>query len=468
VKVLHDIGIKDARTIHSSIYELPTFSKVDHANEEVMNKRTTTFHLGTVKSGVDFIFVDEASMISDVENDNEFLKFGSGRILTDLISFAGTNTKLIFIGDNYQLPPVGDDDSYALNAKYIKRVFKLNSETYELKTVKRQNSESGILKNATKIRSLIDIPKNKRSSFNMDYFNNDVFKVNNQDIAKLYLESTQNKVVIAYGNEQVMEYNRTIRQKIFGDKLKDNRERVMSGDKIIFSKNIYRNKLYHQDILNGDTAVVINVAKEPEAHSLYYNGVSWILRFRKITFKTDSNDQIETGYIYENFLFDDNPSLSQLDKQLFYEDLIKQSKETSSYYIKYKEEMESYKLRAKKYHELVNNWKQYVSDKHPTKSSIEKAARKQLRFGNIYKPKLDKDKLIAEQFYNNKFFNAIIAKFGYAITGHKSQGGDWDTVFVDYYNQNNISTNALRWSYTATTRARKKLYVINPPESGNL
>lgn len=62
---------------------------------------------------------------------------------------------------------------------------------------------------------------------------------------------------------------------------------------------------------------------------------------------------------------------------------------------------------------------------------------------------------------NNKFFNALQVKFSYAITCHKSQGGQWDTVFVEQpYLPNGIDKEYLRWLYTAVTRAKRQLYLI--------
>ncbi len=62
---------------------------------------------------------------------------------------------------------------------------------------------------------------------------------------------------------------------------------------------------------------------------------------------------------------------------------------------------------------------------------------------------------------NNKYFNALQVKFSYAITCHKSQGGQWNTVFVEQpYLPNGVDREYLRWLYTAVTRAREKLYLI--------
>jgi len=62
---------------------------------------------------------------------------------------------------------------------------------------------------------------------------------------------------------------------------------------------------------------------------------------------------------------------------------------------------------------------------------------------------------------NNKYFNALQVKFSYAITCHKSQGGQWQTVFVEQpYLPNGIDKDYLRWLYTAVTRSQQKLYLI--------
>ena len=61
----------------------------------------------------------------------------------------------------------------------------------------------------------------------------------------------------------------------------------------------------------------------------------------------------------------------------------------------------------------------------------------------------------------NKYLNALQVKFSYAITCHKSQGGQWHTVFVEQpYLPNGIDVDYLRWLYTAVTRAKEKLFLI--------
>jgi len=65
------------------------------------------------------------------------------------------------------------------------------------------------------------------------------------------------------------------------------------------------------------------------------------------------------------------------------------------------------------------------------------------------------------QVKNNEYFNALQVKFSYAITCHKSQGGQWNTVFIEQpYLPNGIDVDYVRWLYTAVTRAKDKLYLI--------
>lgn len=69
-------------------------------------------------------------------------------------------------------------------------------------------------------------------------------------------------------------------------------------------------------------------------------------------------------------------------------------------------------------------------------------------------------------YQTDPYFNALQCKFGYAVTCHKAQGGEWDTILVDYAGRNTLNEDCLRWCYTATTRAVRHCYVVHPPERG--
>ena len=63
----------------------------------------------------------------------------------------------------------------------------------------------------------------------------------------------------------------------------------------------------------------------------------------------------------------------------------------------------------------------------------------------------------------NPYYNALQVKFAYAITCHKAQGGQWDNIFLEhgYITSEMINSEFMRWLYTALTRAKKKVYLIN-------
>jgi exodeoxyribonuclease-5 len=72
-----------------------------------------------------------------------------------------------------------------------------------------------------------------------------------------------------------------------------------------------------------------------------------------------------------------------------------------------------------------------------------------------------------EKTKNNPYYNALQVKFAYALTCHKTQGGQWENVFIDlgYLNEDHMDVAFYRWIYTAFTRATKRLYLINFPET---
>ena len=76
------------------------------------------------------------------------------------------------------------------------------------------------------------------------------------------------------------------------------------------------------------------------------------------------------------------------------------------------------------------------------------------------------EKEINKKIKEDQFFNALQIKFAYAITCHKSQGGQWENVFIDlgYFKEDMLDKSYLRWLYTAITRSSKKIYLVNFPE----
>jgi exodeoxyribonuclease-5 len=70
---------------------------------------------------------------------------------------------------------------------------------------------------------------------------------------------------------------------------------------------------------------------------------------------------------------------------------------------------------------------------------------------------------IAEKVREDPYFNALQVKYAYAVTCHKAQGGQWPVVFIDqsYFNEEMLTSDYLRWLYTAFTRATEHLVLVN-------
>lgn len=152
-KVMSQKAIKSAYTIHKIIYS-------SHEIHYIDGKETIKFFYQIKKNwnGDRTVYViDEASLISDIYNESEFLRFGSGYLLKDLLDYihfncVGQKNKIIFLGDTAQLPPVNMNFSPALDEQYLHEKYKLRVCIYQLTQVVRQQKDSGILYNATFIR----------------------------------------------------------------------------------------------------------------------------------------------------------------------------------------------------------------------------------------------------------------------------------------------------------------------------
>ncbi len=411
-RVLNAKTKKSANTIHSSIYNYENLKEFKDKSSETF-KYYFTLRVNNNSNDTIYI-VDEASMVSDKYNEMEFIRFGSGFLLRDLFEFISLDArryrkKVIFIGDSAQLPPVGMSFSPALNKEYLEETYKLRVDEIEITEVVRQKQNSGILKNSINIRDKIKNRVYNELSIN---FSQDVVKID--DILDKYIAISGNKIskdvmIIAYQNRVVKEYNQIIREYFF-----KNSKVLQKNDKLIVVKNSIVNGVM---LSNGDYCLVDKIYNNSEHKSIPLNvgnkkdgkKIKYIdLYFRDVSLIFKSLDgkvfKIDTK-ILENLLFSSNPTLS--------------SQEFKALYIDFK--MRNPKLKP---------------------NTAE------------FKEKIKRD----------PYFNALLVKFGYAITCHKAQGSEWKNVIVDCsYSQNILNEGYFRWLYTAITRASEKLFLINPP-----
>ena len=359
--------------------------------------------------------VDEASMVSDVFSDDEFFTFGSGCLLKDLMNYAfagDTNRKIIFVGDDAQLPPVDMNFSPALDAGYLSEQYHLRTQESILTQVVRQGQESGILDTATKLRNAI--AANVFNAFEINYGKGDTHKFSPEDFLERYVEvarqgGVRQTIVITHSNRQALEYNQQIRQRRYGDKF----IQVQKEDWLMITRNNYNGSV---ELFNGMFARVLEVG-----------GISYEARPR---FIIEGGKTIERKLVFRDVLVEvtgingDKHQLKTtlLDDFLTAEEGRLHPFDQRALYIEFKERMR----------------------KRDIKPGTE---------------------AFREALKNDPYFNALQAKYGYAITCHKSQGGEWENAFVDFKVYiGKLSKGFFRWAYTAITRSSQQLLCIDAPQ----
>ena len=362
--------------------------------------------------------VDEASMISSIKSCEEMLHFGTDVLLDDLMTYLQPlkGGKVLFIGDPAQLPPVGDNKSAALCEQYfIDRGIKVCSA--ELTEVVRQAGESTILKNAMMIRDILNSKVRNSIEFEKGL---DTVDINATGVAETYCNLVSSpcigeSVVICFSNSMVKDYNDAIRELYFPGATD-----IVAGDILQIVKN---NVGVHDgiDLFNGDFVKVIAASNTTETLSAPVwadlgkgrEKVHVSVTFRDVTLQLEDGTQVNCKII-DDLLNNRARGLNQL--------------QILSLYI-------NFKMR---FNESVKHLDLTASTKE-----------------DMYYKALKRD----------PYYNAVQAKYGYAITAHKSQGGEWKSVFVDYTGRTGLNDDSLRWCYTATTRAIDTLYGINFPSA---
>jgi exodeoxyribonuclease-5 len=254
-KVLTAYSGHPAWTIHKKIYRQK--SGRDGLGEFVLDRN---LHKNTC------FIVDEASMIGD-RSPNTF--FGSGDLLRDLLDYveAGSQCRLVLVGDTAQLPPVGLDLSPALNRERLES-FGYRVREIELTDVVRQAEDSGILHNATSIRNLITDGLEDYPRFHFDSFP-DITMISGSELLETISASydrygTSDTIVVTRSNKRANKFNAGIRNQILWRE-----EQVSPGDLLMVVKNNYFWKDSERRIdfiANGDIIRIEKVVSTEEVH----------------------------------------------------------------------------------------------------------------------------------------------------------------------------------------------------------
>nr|WP_288933983.1 ATP-binding domain-containing protein [uncultured Allomuricauda sp.] len=341
--------------------------------------------------------VDEASMIPDTPADSKL--FENGSLLDDLMFYvhSGHNCKLILIGDTAQLPPVKLELSPALDENRLSLNYDKEVECLELDEVMRQSGGSGILHNAT----------NLREQLQSEFFDDFKFELNNyKDIVRLIDGAEIQEAIDSSYHQNGKEDTAII---------------VRSNKRAnLYNQNIRERILFlDNEIAVGDYMMVVK------------NNYFWLKPNSEAGFIANGDiiEVLELFAIKELYEFKfaevkvkmvDYPSQKPFETVLLLDTI---TAETPS--LSYEDGNRLYQEVMKDYAHEKSKYKKFLGVK------------------------------------NNKFFNALQVKFSYAITCHKSQGGQWNTVFVEQpYLPNGVDKDYLRWLYTAVTRAERQLYLI--------
>jgi ATP-dependent exoDNAse (exonuclease V) alpha subunit len=341
--------------------------------------------------------VDESSMIADVTTESKV--FENGSLLDDLISYVynGNGCKLILIGDTAQLPPVQMDLSPALDVQNL--ALNYNKEVYsiEFTEVMRQEEKSGILWNATELRELLKSHFLDTFQFQVKGYKDIIRLVDGYDI--------QDAIQSAYSNYSIedtcfiVRSNKRANQynQQIRSRILDKESDLSVGDFLMVVKNNY---FWLKD---SDEAVFIANGDIIEVLEIFNFKEIYQFKFANVKIRmVDYPNQkpFETVLLLDT-ITSESPSLTYEESNKLYQEVMLD------------------------YESVTPNYKKFAKVKE------------------------------------NPYFNALQVKFSYAITCHKSQGGQWNTVFVEQpYLPNGIDIDYIRWLYTAVTRAKNKLYLI--------
>ena len=341
-------------------------------------------------------------IVDEASMIGEQKEFGGSSLLDDLLSyvFSGEDCRLLLIGDTAQLPPVESNESPALNCDYLKSQFPITAATYELTEVKRQALESGILYNATDIRELIS---QSLYEYALPIFHLQGF----DDIQKIEPETFEEMLHNAFANisdnEAVIVCKSNKRANMFNQAIRGRilniEGEIATGDKLMVVKNNYF-------WAEGNNAI-----------SFIANGD--MAEIRKIK---HFEDMYGFRFADVELSFTDYPDAPNIEAKILLDTLNSNSPSLTN-----EESQQLFTAIEEDYMDIPNRRERY------------------------------------KEMKKNPWFNALQVKFAYALTCHKTQGGQWSSVFIDssLNLKEMLEVEDLRWLYTALTRAQERVCFVN-------
>ena len=349
--------------------------------------------------------VDEASMVSDVEEkDITQAQFGGGWLLKTLLKYdCRPGSKFVFVGDPCQLPPVGQYTSPALSVDYFRSIGQSAQEA-QLTEIMRQDDSNGIVHASKIIRDRYEQAPETQSAYGTQRiwaklpFRNNANIVLHSSLEDMQADYLQRYNVAGPNSVVFISYtNKECRRRS-----ESIRESLGLNGNIITENDlllIIQNNI-NVGLMNGDMVQVLKV--QPNTR------ITASLRFREVRLR-----EIFTKIECSTLMLEDTLRQQRLN------------------------------LDASQQHELFVDFVMRMRKKGIT-------------------PKDDKQKFDSA-LMNDPFLNALRCVYGYSLTCHKAQGGEWDHVYLNV--PRNITFNptkaSYQWLYTAMTRARHYLHMVD-------
>lgn len=362
------------------------------------------FSLAPNKAHDTLFVVDEVSLIgidADASRGQSSTLFGTGNLLEDLVNFvrSGADCRLLMIGDKAQLPPVGLDESPAMSEDYMRESFG-GVMFSEMTTVVRQAKESGILHNATAVRNVISALTSGEYHATLRLNMDDFDDISCVDGGDLI--ETLSDAYSRYGDDETIVLCRSNKRAIrynagIRNMVQFKEDRLVKGERLMVVKNCYQ---FLENVKNMSYIANGDIARLDRI-SDFEERYGLNFATAKLSFPDYDDVQIRAKVILDT-LDSESPSLTWEQSNMLYQGV------DADY---------SHITAKKKRYEAVRE---------------------------------------------DPYFNALQLKYSNAITCHKSQGGQWDCVFIDNpFWQGELTLDDLKWLYTALTRAKKRVYLVN-------
>ena len=384
-KVLAQYSGTEAHTIHKRIYRQRTNADYESKYSLDINR----------EKGCVFI-VDETSMLSDSTPDGQI--FGSGSLLEDLITYvrSGRQCRLILVGDDAQLPPVGADRSPALDAAAMRSYGEV---VYSSMTdVVRQDAASGILRNATALRQMLERGEVEVPHIDLNY--PDIESIGGGEFLECLEDAyarygRDETIVITRSNKRANRFNEGIRRYILSAE-----EQIESGDRLMVVKNNYYyteriEKSPMSFIANGDIALLKRIRRFEDFYGFHFADAV-------LSFGDYGNTEIECKILLDT-LSSESPSLTREQSRQLFDEVEKDYMDTAS--------------RLKRFRQIREN---------PHYNAL------QVKFAYA---------VTCHKAQGGQWRAVFVDR----------------CLFVD----EPMTRDMLRWLYTAVTRATEKLYLVN-------